>query len=143
MRKIIQQGLLAGLVSGIILGLVLKWIQYGTGALVYTLLLNVDFVPVLPDVLPEWLEFAMHLVVALVLGVLFRLWISRWHHPWLAGLTLGAASSLLFFPLAMMSDRVPAVNDGQAYMYWLIGHLVYGLVLGMVGRWQIRQRSLF
>ncbi|MEW4368661.1 hypothetical protein [Paenibacillus kandeliae] len=140
MHRIIKEGLLAGLISGIVLGFVLKWIQHVTGVLVYTLLLNVDFVPLLPDVLPEWLEFTMHLVVALVLGVLFRWWITRWSHPWLAGLVLGAASSLLFFPLSMLSDRVPAVNDGTAYMYWLIGHLVYGLVLGAVGRLQMRRR---
>ncbi len=139
MRTIIRQGLLAGLISGIVLGLVLKWIQYRTGSLVYTLLLNIDFIPLLPPRLPEWLEFALHLVVALVLGVLFRWWITRWQHPWLAGLTLGFASSLLFFPLTMLSDRVPAVQDWQAYMYWLSGHVLYGMVLGAAGALQMRK----
>ncbi len=140
MRTIIRQGLLAGLLSGIVLGLVLKWIQYQTGALVYTLLLNVDFVPLLPPRLPEWLEFALHLLVALILGVVFRWWISRWYHPWIAGLILGAGSSLLFFPLATMSDRVPAVDDWHAYMYWLMGHLLYGVTLSIVGVLQSSRR---
>ncbi len=138
MKRMIGQGLLAGLVSGIVLGLLLKAVQYATGALVYTLLLNIDFVPLLPQRLPETFEFALHLVVALALGVLYRFGIEYWRHPWLAGIAIGAASSLLFFPLTMLSTRVPEITDMTAYMYWLAGHLVYGAVLGMMGRTIIR-----
>jgi len=141
LKRYMLQGIVAGLVSGMVLGFFLKWIQQLTGSGVYTMLLNIDFVPALPDRLPEALEFGLHLAVAIVLGCLYRIWITRWAHPWISGLLIGAASSLLFFPLALLSDRVPPVNDMIAYMYWLAGHVLYGIVLGIFGYWYLRRRS--
>ena len=48
------KGLWIGFWSGLILGLLLKWIQSVTGEQVYTLLLNVDFIPLIGDV--QWSE---------------------------------------------------------------------------------------
>ncbi|WP_458119710.1 hypothetical protein [Paenibacillus sp. Z6-24] len=141
MKRYVLQGIIAGLLSGVLLGFFLKWIQLLTGSGVYTLLLNIDFVPMLPDRLPEWLEFSLHLTVSFVLGFLYRLWLIRWPHPWICGLLIGAASSLLFFPLALMSERVPQVDDLPSYMYWLAGHILYGLVLGLLGDLELRRTS--
>lgn len=126
--------LLVGLLSGIILGLFLKWIQYATGSLVYTLLLNIDFVPFLPDRLPELIEFALHLVVSVIIAWIYSIWIRLSPHPWRYGILIGIASSLLFIPLTLMSDRVPAITDMTAYGYWLIGHLLYGLSLSLLAK---------
>lgn len=126
--------LLVGLLSGIILGLFLKWIQYATGSLVYTLLLNIDFVAFLPDRLPELIEFALHLVVSVIIAWIYSIWIRFSPHPWRYGILIGIASSLLFIPLTLMSDRVPAITDMTAYGYWLIGHLLYGLSLSLLAK---------
>lgn len=141
MKRYILQGIIAGLVSGVLLGFFLKWIELLTGSGVYTMLLNIDFVPGLPDRLPEWLEFSLHLGVSVVLGFIYRLWINRWPHPWISGLLIGVASSMLFFPLAMLSDRVPQVSDMTAYMYWLAGHVLYGIILGLFGYGYMRRGS--
>ncbi|MFP3786948.1 hypothetical protein, partial [Burkholderia sp. SIMBA_024] len=50
-------GILTGILSGVVLGFFLKTIQFYTGEKVYTLLLNIDFVPGLPPTLPEFIEF--------------------------------------------------------------------------------------
>lgn len=126
--------LLVGFISGFILGLFLKWIQYATGSLVYTLLLNIDFVPFLPERLPEPLEFTLHLVVSVIIAWIYRIWIRFSPHPWRYGILIGIASSFLFIPLTLMSDRVPAITDMTAYSYWLAGHLLYGLSLGWFGK---------
>jgi len=129
-----------GVISGIILGLFLKWIQYVTGSLVYTLLLNIDFVPFLPERLPEPIEFTLHIVVSVIIAWLYSVWIRFSPHPWRYGLLIGLASSLLFIPLTLMSDRVPAITDMTAYRYWLAGHMLYGLSLGWLGKvWLMRK----
>lgn len=133
--------LLLGIISGCILGFFLKWIQFATGSLVYTLLLNIDFVPFLPAQLPEWIEFSLHLFVSIVIAWLYSIWIRISPHPWRYGLYIGIASSLLFIPLTLMSDRVPAITDMTAYGYWLAGHLLYGLSLGLFAKiFFMRQR---
>lgn len=133
--------LLLGLISGFILGFFLKWVQYATGSLVYTLLLNIDFVPFLPERLPEPLEFALHLVVAIIIAWIYSIWIRISPHPWKYGLYIGIASSFLFIPLTLMSDRVPDITDIVAYGYWLAGHLLYGLSLGLLGTLLLIRRN--
>ncbi|CAM3958823.1 hypothetical protein [Mesobacillus zeae] len=64
------KGAAAGLVSGVFLGLFLKVIEFSTSEKVYTLLLNVDYVPVLKRYqFSELVEFVLHLIVSVVLGI--------------------------------------------------------------------------
>ncbi|EMF46457.1 hypothetical protein B481_2218 [Planococcus halocryophilus Or1] len=66
------KGLWIGFWSGLILGVLLKWVQSVTGEQVYTLLLNVDFIPVIGDV--QWsevTEFIFHMSISLVIGIVF------------------------------------------------------------------------
>ncbi|MWV44388.1 hypothetical protein GRF59_12180 [Paenibacillus sp. HJL G12] len=118
------------------LGLFLLLVERSTGYLVYRLLLNVDFVSFLPSVMPEWIEFALHLIVSLVIGLLYAGWImiSRRPRPFRSAIVLGILSALLFFPLAFLSDRVPSPGDMPAFAWWLAGHLLYGLALFGVDR---------
>ncbi len=68
----LRLGISIGMLSGIILGLCLKWIEWLTGKQVYTLLLNVDFIPIIgPIQWPEWVEFVFHLLIAVAIGIVF------------------------------------------------------------------------
>jgi hypothetical protein len=136
----IRYGLSAGFVGGIILGFFLRFIELGTGSKVYTLLLNIDFVPGVKTRLAEPIEFAIHLAVSLVIGLLFMWWIergvarfanlpTRMFHPLAGSILFGLAPILLFVPLTLSSDRVPAITDMVALGWWSLGHLIYALVL--------------
>ncbi|WP_458461829.1 hypothetical protein [Paenibacillus sp.] len=128
-------GILTGIISGVVLGLFLKVIQAYTGEQVYTLLLNIDFVPGLPSTLPEFIEFSLHLLVSIVIGIFYLWWVRESGRPMLKGVLLGAVSSLLYIPLSQLSSRVPELDDVRAILYWVAGHLLFGLVLGMCGKY--------
>ena len=68
-KELMVRGSFAGLISGLFLGLFLKVIQHQFGIGVYTLLLNVDYIPVLKEIkFPEIIEFSFHLLISIVLG---------------------------------------------------------------------------
>ena len=48
------------LIAGIFLGFFMKWLQDVTGYKVYTLLMNVDYIPILKEyIFPAWVEFTV------------------------------------------------------------------------------------
>ncbi|WP_145320377.1 hypothetical protein [Paenibacillus xylanexedens] len=134
-------GLLTGILSGVVLGFFLKVIQACTGEQVYTLLLNIDFVPGLPPTLPEFLEFALHLVVSVVIGIFYLWWVRYSGRPMLKGILLGIVSSLLYIPLSQLSLRVPDLYDVSAILYWIAGHLLFGIVLGLCGKYMNAKKA--
>ena len=141
MRSILSRGALLGVLTGFLLGVLFKWIEYYDLADVYTLLLNVDFIPQLPQPLPEWVEFSMHLAVSVMIGIVFML-LNNWKHaPWRWGLFMGIAPIPLFIPLTMLSERTPALSDMAALWWWVIGHLVYGVALTMLSFFLNRKTS--
>jgi magnesium-transporting ATPase (P-type) len=133
----IRQGIFAGVASGIILGLFLKWIEQTTNHKVYTLLLNVDYIPLLMRLsLNESVEFALHLVISIVIS-LFFVWLlrrSRWspreNFSFIVAISL--LIGILLFPTTMLSTRTPELTDFGALFYWIIGHVLYGGVLGFL-----------
>jgi hypothetical protein len=133
---------MAGALSGIVLGLTMKLLEQITGSAVYVLLLNIDFISWLPGQMNEWMEFALHMLVSLPLGILYLSLLSLWRSP--AGLSFGmslAVACCTWVPLAQLSGRTPDIDDFQALLWWLIGHLVYGAVLAGFGtRWVKRGR---
>ncbi|MVO98698.1 hypothetical protein [Paenibacillus lutrae] len=129
-----SQILIYGLVPGIILGLMFKTVEFYQFTRVYTLLLNVDFIPGFQKDLPEWFEFSLHLAVSLGLGAAFAVLLRRYSRPWLPGLLLGLVPVPLFVPLTLLSARTPELSDGAALVWWVAGHLIYGLLLGLLGR---------
>ncbi|MEC0207597.1 hypothetical protein ABEX47_01000 [Paenibacillus ehimensis] len=140
------EGVWLGLWSGMALGLFFKLVQASTGSLVYTLLLNVDFLPFARllrlERLPEWLEFALHLTVSLALGVACVLLNRRGRRPVRTGLLLGLLPAPLFVPLTLLSERTPRLDDPVALAWWLAGHLLYGVLLACWGiRYQKRGGS--
>lgn len=126
------KGVLAGLAAGIGLGLLLKGMQALTKERVYTLLLNIDFMPYMPERLPESAEFALHLAVSLPLGIVYMLAAERTGRPVRTGIVFGLAAAVLTWPpLTMLSDRVPSIVNGRALLLWLAAHICYGLLLSL------------
>ena len=134
-----RQVLLTAVVAGFVLGLFLKVVEHLTNKRVYTLLLNVDYFPILKNYhFPEGVEFSFHLMISLLItGCLFAL---RNRFNW-SNTTLILYSTIsqliigcVLYPTTMLSDRTPAVTDAIAFAWWLIGHILYGLIVGILLR---------
>lgn len=138
LRKILWHGLLAGVLTGVVMGFVLKAVETFTDVKVYTLLLNVDFVPFLPQPLPEWIEFGLHLIVSVIIAIVYLFLLNRFtlvaKRPILFGLIAGCFAIPTFIPLTLLSERTPAIDDMAALFWWIAGHLLYGWLLGGYGR---------
>ncbi len=129
------------MLSGIILGLCLKWIEWLTGKQVYTLLLNVDFIPIIgPIQWPEWVEFVFHLLIAAAIGIVFVYIVGKLINMSirkivLCSFLLTLPTIPLYFPLTLLALKpTPAVDDAVAIFYWTAGHLVFtaALVFGYI-----------
>lgn len=143
LRRTVLWGVLFGLWTGAALGLFLKLVQATAGSLVYTLLLNVDFIPLTDwtgmNPLPEWFEFSLHLAVSVIIGILYVLMIRRGFRPRATGFVLGMLPSVLFIPLTLLSERTPQVTDMEALAWWLAGHFIYCVLLARCGAWYLRK----
>jgi hypothetical protein len=131
--KSVAAGLWAGFLSGCVLGLFLLGVQLLTGIRVYTLLINIDFLPFLfPVFSSEWSQFLLHLLVSCVIGItaLFlgcRLALGAFRVAFL----LSLFAAFLYFPLTKLSVMPPpAGNDWLAILFWFSGHMLYAVVLG-------------
>jgi hypothetical protein len=144
MKKIMLYGSFIGLLSGTVLGLFLKWIESVRGTKVYTLLLNIDFFPGVKEKLAEPVEFAIHLVVSVLIATVFFWWLAygaryiqlqaKWFQPFLASVLYGVLPITLFVPLTLISDRTPEITDMAALIWWTIGHLIYAILLYLFGK---------
>lgn len=103
----------------------------------YTLLLNVDYVPILKNIeLTEIVEFGLHMVISIVLAYVINFYIIRkelgkesiYHFVIRYSLIVG----LLLFPTTVLSERTPSITNTYAFLFWMVGHWIYGLVLGRV-----------
>jgi uncharacterized membrane protein YagU involved in acid resistance len=124
------------MLSGIILGLCLKWIEWLTGKQVYTLLLNVDFIPIIgPIQWPEWVEFVFHLFIAVVIGIVFVYIVDKLNNMSirkivLCSFLLTLPTIPLYFPLTLLALKPkPAVDDALAIFYWTAGYLIFAAAL--------------
>ena len=134
-----RQVWVAALVSGVVLGLFLKIVEYVTDTRVYTLLLNVDYIPVLKDYhFPEGIEFSFHLIISLLITSCLFILRNRLNWTNTALLVYSTISQLVIgcvlFPTTILSDRTPAITDALAFAWWLIGHILYGLIVGILLR---------
>ena len=114
--------------------LLLKITQHITSLEVYTPPLNVDYVPVLKELkLPELIEFAPHLVISVLLSILLAIFLKSKNWPrgrslsWFLGLSGRRTSPVSDYRL---SKRTPELTDLAALLFWLAGHLLYGITLG-------------
>lgn len=134
MNRLRVKGVFAGLLSGLFLGLFLKMIELSTGVKVYTLLLNVDYFPILKNYhFPESIEFVFHLIISVLLAVslLFIINKYRWKRTQIITRTLFITFSIgvLLYPTTALSVRTPELTSVSAIFFWLLGNLLYGLIL--------------
>lgn len=115
----------------------LKIIQSITSLKVYTLLLNIDYIPILKDIkLSEVVEFGLHMVISIGLAFVINLYLSRTElgkeaiHRFVISVSL--IVGLLLFPTTLLSERTPPITSTFAFLFWMAGHWIYGLVLGRV-----------
>ncbi|UOQ46908.1 hypothetical protein MUN88_12490 [Gracilibacillus caseinilyticus] len=127
MRKQWQYVLVIGTIAGFVLGVFLWIMERNTGEKVYTLLLNVDFIPFLRNRTSIILEWFFHLMIA---------WMITWFYLKLSqrkmylALLVGFVAGLTYLPLTIIAvQSTPAVNDGMAILYWFIGHGTFGISL--------------
>ena len=127
----IKKGIWIGSISGIILGLFLKLVEVVTSIKVYTLLLNVDFMPLLGRIIwPEWIEFLFHLVISVIIGIILIVVFSK-TNPSIKGrfifsFYLTVPTIFLYFPLTIIAlKEVPEPTNLIAFTWWVIGHLIY------------------
>ncbi|MCP8970290.1 hypothetical protein [Ectobacillus ponti] len=127
-----KRGLIAGAWSGIVLGLFFKLLETVTGIKVYTLLLNVDFIPYIGSIRwPEWTEFLFHLFVSLAIGAVLGFLLQRFRiSAYVLAALLTFPTIFLYFPLSILSIRdVPVPTDMAAFSLWVLGHALYAVAL--------------
>ncbi len=134
----LQRAILYGLISGLFLAALLKIVEYITRFKVYTLLINVDYIPYVNTfVFPELVEVGFHLIVSLALAICLYLLIvyrkisSRKKIMFLCTFVcfiIGAA----LFPTTTFSDKTPAFTSIPSFLYWIVGHIMYGYILGIL-----------
>ncbi|MDW0109510.1 hypothetical protein [Sporosarcina aquimarina] len=138
---------LYGLAGGFILTFLFKWIEFATGKKVYTFLLNVDYIPIIGTIaFPEWIEIVFHLVVSVAVAIGFYV-MYRLRPSWkLRAIRICTAVSILIgialFPTTALSERTPELTDGIALLYWLIGHALFGAILGIFFKLELRTKPI-
>ena len=128
-----------GLFGGLILMIFLKLIILFTGNTAYILLFNFDYIPVINNLRPVWFYgYVFHYVTCVVSVISLFFILKHWQvqrkiYPYILVYTLGGGA--LFF-LTALSPQPPAANDFIAWLYWTIGHSIFGLVVGLsVKKW--------
>ncbi len=146
----VLKGLWIGFWSGLLLGLLLKWIQAVTGEQVYTLLLNVDFIPIIGGInWPESIEFAFHMIISLIIGIVYVYLAKRRQYSFGQLVMLSLAMSIpfyiLYFPLSALAIRedVPNASDAGAILYWIFAHLTFAMTLPILYKTFERKNSGF
>ena len=134
-----RQVLFTAVVAGGLLGIFLKVVEHLTNRRVYTLLLNVDYFPILHNYhFPEIIEFSFHLVISLVITSCLFAIRNKFNWSNTALIRSSMVSQLLIgcvlFPTTILSDRTPAIIDVHALAWWLSGHLLFGLLVGILLR---------
>ncbi|PAF21466.1 hypothetical protein CHH49_11245 [Terribacillus saccharophilus] len=121
-----------GGISGIALSAWMYLWQQITASKVYTLLLNVDFIPFIRYV--EWNEYMLnffHIIISWAIVLVYYLWKKKiGRNRWLIAIGLSLCTACVYFPLSLLANQpVPAVDDWLAIIIWFSGHLLYGLLV--------------
>lgn len=141
-RNNLVKATFAGVISGIVLGLFLKAIEQLTSLKVYTLLLNIDYIPLLNRMsLPEILEFTLHLIISILMSICLSIYLQSRH--WSPGkniysvMIVSLIVAVILYSTTTLSERTPEITDIPALFVWLLGHAIYGWILG----WLLRKQD--
>lgn len=129
---------LEGLLAAIVLTFFLKLVEYLSDYKVYTLLLNVDYIPFVNQFnFPEIVEVSFHLIVSIVLSVCLSIFIAYLkielpNKVLLFYTGISFLIGLLLFPTTALSSRTPPITSIPSLTYWLAGHVLFGLILAIL-----------
>lgn len=133
-----------GIISGLYLGAFLWVVQIITTINVYTLLINVDYIPVLKD----WnmhpiTELVLHIIISVIVVFVLYAIFKRWGMQYriLPYVLANGVIGVLLYGTTAFSTRTPEVLDYFAIFYWILGHLLYGLIVGIFLQKQERMSS--
>ncbi|MEK4715201.1 hypothetical protein H7992_14095 [Sporosarcina sp. resist] len=132
----LKNAILYGLLSGLVLATFLKGVELITHLTVYTLLLNVDYIPYINTfAFPELIEVGFHLLVSIALAIclylLFvHLKISSRKQIIVTATTVCLIIGIALFPTTTFSDKTPDFRSFPSFSYWMAGHIIYGYILG-------------
>lgn len=127
-----------GTVSGALLAILLKAAEALTGKKVYTLLLNVDYIPILKDYqFTELTEVSFHLLISIIIcGIIIQLFMRSGgtirRQIVVLSLFANVFIGMMLYPTVLLSDRTPEFTDAAALFLWLAGHAVYGWAAGFL-----------
>lgn len=129
--------LIIGVITSFVLGFFLKLLEVITNLKVYTLLLNIDFIPVIGDInFPESIEFLFHIIISICIAFIFNALIKKYKWNWqgiLFHVSLGnMLIGLLIYPITLLSDRTPPLFSIFSLNFWLLGHLIYGIAMSLL-----------
>lgn len=131
----ILRGALTGFISGSIMGLAVKGLEAVFSKKIYTLLLNVDFIPFIGNRnLPELVEFLFHVIIAVFIGIIFA-WLmekkaSSKTSPYICSLLLTLPTVFLYFPLTILAIKdTPPVDDPISFSLWTVGHILFAILV--------------
>ncbi|RFA36188.1 hypothetical protein CAI16_05175 [Virgibacillus dokdonensis] len=125
----------SGCISGVVLGVFLKLTEQMTSKRVYTLLLNVDYIPILKDLpLNEFGEFMLHMIVSVILVPVIYVALTQIGHQQnlFAYMLLSSFIGAVIYVTTSFSERTPDLLDGTSFLLWVIGHVVFGWVTGFL-----------
>ena len=132
----LKNAILFGFLSGLVLAALLKVVELITHLKVYTLLLNVDYIPYINTfTFPELIEVGFHLIVSIALAVclylLFvHLKITSRKQIIVTATTVCFIIGIALFPTTTFSDKTPDFRSIPSFSYWIAGHISYGYILG-------------
>src|SRR5699024_12464082 len=120
------------MISGIILALFLKIIELTTDNVVYQLLFDVSYIPILNTWKPVWLIVVLFHFGTCIVSITMIYYVLTFFHLEKSMpvniIVIGVGSSILYF-LTELSNKTPSVTDIGAWIYWVIGHLLFSLTI--------------
>jgi len=125
---------IVGVMSSIAIGMYFKVIETFYEIKVYTLLLNIDYFPILKTYkFTEMIEFSFHITVSIIIvfSMIFVMkklnWTRRqtfWRIP-----TISVAIGMMIYPTTTLSERTPELLSAIALIHWVIGHFLFGITV--------------
>lgn len=128
-------GSIIGIISGVVLGILFKIIESLSKIKLYTLLLNVDFIPYFhANPMNEVGDFLLHLVVSCLISISYFFIMTYIRKRYfLAAIIFTFPAILLYFPLSILAIKdVPQISDITAFSIWVIGHIFYAYLLAVL-----------
>lgn len=128
-----------GILAGTVLILFLRIVLELTGNTAYVLLFNFDYIPIINELEPIWFFGYVFHYTTCIISVIALFYILKTRAlqknilPYIFVYAIGGGA--LFF-LTALSNQPPATDDGMAWIYWTVGHTVFGYVVGiLIKKW--------